>query len=349
MYLVQLLVQVVSVVVYQRKFLRIYVVVIIAEGLHSKGDMSYSIKILRSSEFDRLPYSRVREAFGVTSPDKSTIYVRNTNIHDFNKMLVSHELDHLTEEVPTDVGPDGERYFLGSILPFLGSLFTKALPAIGGGIANLGRSAVSGIGNVASRVGSGASSLLSGAKSGVMNLFGGGGQQTANTLGYGNSVSPIAMGVRKGMTNAAGGFSPLMKGTELSQFVSPIRNMGGGLASGAVSGLQKTLGSTSTGSGTQEEETGEGKNFLDMFKNPQTALGAGMIGASLFKKPPQVGQLPESLQQAQGMSSITSDPRSAFARDQLSGMIGESFDPLTDPEIQAYNRQLDLEKKQAID
>src|SRR3990167_10196934 len=116
--------------------------------------MSYSIKILRSSEFDRLPYSRVREAFGVTSPDKSTIYVRNTNVHDFNKMLVSHELDHLNEEVPTDVGPDGERYFLGALLSGLGSLLTKAVPTvartIGSGALNLGRSAVSGIGNLAS-------------------------------------------------------------------------------------------------------------------------------------------------------------------------------------------------------
>ena len=128
--------------------------------------MSYSIKILRSSEFDRLPYSRVREAFGVTSPDKSTIYVRNTNIHDFNKMLVSHELDHLTEEVPTDVGPDGERYFLGALLSGLGSLFTKVIPTfaktIGSGAMNLGRSAVSGVGNLASSAGRGAMSLFGG-------------------------------------------------------------------------------------------------------------------------------------------------------------------------------------------
>ena len=198
--------------------------------------MSYSIKILRSSDFDRLPYSRVREAFGVTSPDKSTIYVRNTNVHDFNKMLVSHELDHLTEEVPTDVGPDGERYFLGSILPFLGSLFTKALPAIGGGIANLGRSAISGIGNVASRVGSGIGSVASNAGRGVMNLFGSGASRSAVPNILTSAGSGFTKGIAPASRSVGSGFNPL----SMFGFGGNKDNGGGG---------NKLLGSALIGTG----------------------------------------------------------------------------------------------------
>jgi len=94
--------------------------------------MGYSVKILTNEDFDRLPYEFAQQAFAVTSPDKKDIYVRHTNIHDFNKMLVGHELDHLVEEFPTDEGPAGERYFLGDLL----SSLWGGIKNIGSGIRN---------------------------------------------------------------------------------------------------------------------------------------------------------------------------------------------------------------------
>ncbi len=52
--------------------------------------MGYTINILKDEEFEQLPYQHTAEAFAVTSPDKENIYVRHTNLHDFNKMLVEH-------------------------------------------------------------------------------------------------------------------------------------------------------------------------------------------------------------------------------------------------------------------
>ena len=105
--------------------------------------MSYSIKVLSSQEFEELPYQHVKEAFAVTSPDQKNIYVRHSKVHDFNKMLIGHELDHLTEDYPTDEGPDGERYFLGNLLSNIwggiknvGSGLFGGLKSVGGGIMN---------------------------------------------------------------------------------------------------------------------------------------------------------------------------------------------------------------------
>ena len=270
----------------------------------------YSIKILRSSDFDRLPYSRVREAFGVTSPDKSTIYVRNTNVHDFNKMLVSHELDHLTEEVPTDVGPDGERYFLGALLSGLGSLFTKALPAIGGGIANLGRSAVSGIGNVASRVGSGVGSLASNAGRGVMNLFGGGGSTPSNLTSFMSAPQKALSSFRGSQppSPTSGGFNPL------SMF-----GFGGG------------------GGGDKDN------NFNSKL------LGGTLIGAGLMKRLPKAPQVPSGINQLTSQIQQGGTELGQLGKEKLTGQLNREFQPLSESEIQAALRGLEMEKTQNLD
>ena len=104
--------------------------------------MAYSIKVLSSQEFEELPYQHVKEAFAVTSPDQKNIYVRHTKVHDFNKMLIGHELDHLTEDYPTDEGPDGERYFLGNLLSNIWGGIKNVGGGLFGGIKNVGGGAL---------------------------------------------------------------------------------------------------------------------------------------------------------------------------------------------------------------
>src|SRR3990167_4115687 len=96
----------------------------------------YTVKVLSEKEFERLPYGRAREALGVADPKTNTAYVRYTAYPELNKYLIDHEFEHLVEEVPTDE-IDGVRYkipILGPLISGIGSLASKALPAIGGAL-----------------------------------------------------------------------------------------------------------------------------------------------------------------------------------------------------------------------
>ncbi len=168
----------------------------------------YTIKILSSDEFDKLPFSRVRKSLGVADPKKMIAYVRDTSIDDLNKYLINHELDHLVEEIPTDEF-EGVRY------KGFGDMFNS----IGGGIKSAG------------------SSLWSGAKnlgSGVGNLFGMGGQAQpqptagSNPFTYGQS-NPFAYGPMAGGTVGRSSFTP-------PAISSHKPSYGGGMSSGSGGG-----------------------------------------------------------------------------------------------------------------
>lgn len=201
--------------------------------------MGYSIKVLKNEEFDRLPYLRAREAFGVTDTKTNQVFVRHTNLHDFNKMLVSHEMDHLVEEVATDEGPDGERYFLGGLLSGLGGFAKAALPFIGGGLKTAGSVLASPISGAAKLIGGGAGSL--------MNMFGGGGGSSSG----GNSGGPgFKSGFGSGFgtatnrqpnqsfTNLFGSKAGDASGGILNSFLNPQTLLGAG---SLVAGLGKKV------------------------------------------------------------------------------------------------------------
>lgn len=172
--------------------------------------MGYSVKVLSNEDFEKLPYEYISQAFAVTSPDKKDIFVRHSNIHDFNKMLISHELDHLVEEVPTDEGPQGERYLLGDLLS-----------GLWGGIKNIGSGLLGGLGN-----------LFGGG--------GGGGSQGGNFLPFSQLLSQNAKNNYTGPVNYGGGFGQSFKGGFGS-------SLGQGLGQGLMSLFGNKLGS-STGS-----------------------------------------------------------------------------------------------------
>ena len=64
--------------------------------------MSYSIKVLKNEEFDKLPFKHSSIALGVADPKTNTAYVRYSAHPELNKYLIDHEFEHLVEEIPTD-------------------------------------------------------------------------------------------------------------------------------------------------------------------------------------------------------------------------------------------------------
>lgn len=319
--------------------------------------MGYSIKVLNSEEFDKLPYQFAKEAFAVTSPDKRNIFVRYTHLDDFNKMLIDHELDHLDEEIPTDVGPDGERYFLQALLAavpaVLGAvgkgalaLGTKALPAIGGGLAKgagaigggllgLGKSALGGVGN-----------LLGGATS----MLGKGAQGLGNMLLPGNpfggaaaaSALPKGAGITSAFMPQAGGGNPFASTSR-----GFINNFGGGFQPPSfLSSLKTGLGQGLGGSFGMQLGQGLG-GVVKSAVQPQSLAGAGFLAAGMNKDLPRVPENPQSIQALQQEAAGGGSPLQQLGTNQLTGLLNQQFDPLSEPEIQASLRQ--LEKDQALE
>src|SRR3990167_5048866 len=179
--------------------------------------MGYSIKILSNEEFEKLPYKHSDIALGLADPKSNTAYVRYSAYPELNKYLIDHEFEHLLEEHGTDE-IDGVRYkipILGPLISGIGSLASKALPAIGGalggavskapsflgniggGALNLGKSAIGGIGNLAKGIGGS-----------VMNMFGGGG---GGGQGGGGGFNPLSFlgGGSKGISPGQVGYGQL--------------------------------------------------------------------------------------------------------------------------------------------
>jgi len=101
--------------------------------------MSYTVKILSSDNFDKLPFERAKTSLGAANVKNRTAYVRDTGYNDITKGTISHELDELMQEKsPHEV--DGIRYKdfsqsfgnFGSSLPFIGKAAGPVLGAVGG-------------------------------------------------------------------------------------------------------------------------------------------------------------------------------------------------------------------------
>ena len=70
----------------------------------------YEIKVLDSNEFDSLPYEGIDDSLGVADVKAGKVFVRDTGIHELNRYLINHEIDHLVEDHATDEDEHGIRH-----------------------------------------------------------------------------------------------------------------------------------------------------------------------------------------------------------------------------------------------
>lgn len=284
--------------------------------------MGYSIKVLTSKEFDKLPYRFVDQAFAVTSPRKDNIYVRHTNIHDFNKMLIGHELDHLVEDYPTDEGPNGERYFLSGLLSGLGSLATSAFSGLGssfsGGLNNL----IGGLGGQFLKSVKPVNPLHGATLNLASNLLSGGGLSS-----IGNFLNPQQLSYQRSMI--PGGYNPNSGGGG--------GGGGGGLFGNILKGLTGGLGGGLGG-------------IMNLFKQPQTQLGTGLLGAGLAWQPPKFPNISQlsSVNNLRGLANSGGTPLNQQASGVVSGNLNKQFNPLTSAELTAATSELDRNKLEDI-
>lgn len=272
--------------------------------------MGYSIKVLKNEDYDRLPFEFTRQSFAVTSPDKKNIFVRHTNLHDFNKMLVSHELDHLVEEVPTDEGPQGERYFLSGLLSGLGKIGSSIFGGLLGGGAGAGGGLMS-------------------------NLIGGLGKQAVNAIAPNNPLAQFAGSLIPGGGGSSGGSNSGNRylSPQQLQYQNSMNGIGGGSGSGMFGNL---LGGLTKGLG----------GIMGLFGKPQTQLGTGMLAGGLMYPQPKFPNFSnvQSVQNFKNTANAGGNPLMKQAEGVISGNLNKEFQPLSQPEIDAALRQLDKEQ-----
>lgn len=276
--------------------------------------MGYSIKVLKNEEYDRLPFEFTKQSFAVTSPDKKNIFVRHTNLHDFNKMLVSHELDHLVEEVPTDEGPQGERYFLSGLLSGLGKIGSSIFGGLLGGGAGAGGGLMS-------------------------NLIGGIGKQAINSMMPNNPLAQFAGSLIPGgggSGGSGGGFTKNFLSPQQLQYQNSMNGIGGGSRGGSMFG--NLFGGLTKGLG----------GIMGLFGKPQTQLGTGLLGVGLAKQFPKVPALPESVNPIRQRANAGGGPLAQLASSNVSGILNQQFNPLTEPELTAATANLDKSRMQDI-
>ena len=194
----------------------------------------YEIKVLGSKDFDKLPYDGISDSLGIADVKKNRVFVRNTGIHEINRYLINHEIDHLVEEHATDEDANGIRHKKGPKI--FKDIF---LPAITGGIS----SAIGGGGE------GGGSSLLSG----ITSLFGGGGEKASG------SYQPEQQ-QNSGSYSPSGGF-----GSPMNLFGNQQMGSASGSLPQAVSGSYQP--SITTGLGAESNESGIPPEVLAKLKS----------------------------------------------------------------------------------
>lgn len=271
----------------------------------------YTVKILSSEEFDKLPFTHAKEALGAADPSTNIAYVRDTGYNDITKHTIEHELDELLQKTsPHEI--DGIRYKI----PVIGPLFSAAgtgLSALGSGIGKVAgavgsaagkipgiggaiQSGVQGLGSVASApfnlLGSGASAIgnigtaarAAGTGAGVGStapIFGAG-VQPASTFGFGAGVQPPSAILSPASTG--GGIADLFKRAG-TQFLTGLGNTFQQQPTSKYPGFPNTPPIVPP----SDQGQGGSGNLLDtIFKSAgQNAIPAaiGLLGDLLAPKP----------------------------------------------------------------
>ena len=307
--------------------------------------MGYTIRVLSNDEFDELPYGRARQAFGLADPSTNEVYIRHTNISDLNKYLLDHELDHLVEEVPTDE-IDGIRYkiplggAISSAARGIGGIASKALPAIGGAF----KSVAGGIGRGAQGLGN---LLLPG------NPFGGGNAPASPLQSFGGGGGlPRGAGIQ--MPSSTGGAPPqFLSSPQMSQqksLINPMSKLNPSMLGPQAPGTAPAAAATQAGKPSFFDDIlGQLKGEAKESINLKNILGAGSTLIGLGKGNPEVPPLPPSVDALESQIQGGGSPLGQLGQLRLTEGLNEQFNPLSEPEIQAVTRQLDLEQSRAED
>ncbi len=229
----------------------------------------YTVKILPSEEFDKLPFKHAKEALGAADPSTNIAYVRDTGYNDVTKHTIEHELDELMQKTsPHEI--DGIRYkipVLGPIASGLGSIGS----AVGSGIGSAASAIGSGIGNVAGAIGRGAGAIGSGLKG----IVSGGGLDQAGRFGLlgdiGGGLKGLVAGPGKDQVGGFGRIGDLFgHGTRTGTAIPTPP----GASTVTFPGVgQGPVPSPTTGSIMQAQQGGFLSNIFDVAKNifaPQT-------------------------------------------------------------------------------
>lgn len=195
----------------------------------------------------------------------------------------------------------------GALAPFTNEIFRSLIPDPKGGDWDNADSILDAFGG-----GSGGGSSSGGG------FGGGGGELYPGDLGYGQ-LSPSQLSYQN-MLNGYGGSS------------------GSGGGGGGFGGfLSNLFGKAKSGAG----------NMLELFGSPQTQLGAGFLTGSLLKGLPKVPPLPDSVNQLRSQVQAGGSPLGQLAQSKLTQQLGQEYDPLQQPEIDAALRE--LERNQGIE
>jgi len=171
-------------------------------------------------------------------------------------------------------------------------------------------------------------------------------------LGAGMSVAGgAASGGGRGAVNAIpsalgnffGGGQAFAANAAAPNAFSGITSAGKGVNVGMGRGVAGVAGNATGGGGFLNK-------VLDWFgKNPQQALGAGSVAAGLFKGFPKVPELPQSVEDARSRVQSGGSALGQFGQGKLQELMSQNYDPLSQPEIDASLRQLNLEQTRAED
>ena len=202
----------------------------------------YEIKVLSEEEFNDVANSDPRYAYvddtnlGFADREKGTAYVRQTNLHDLNKYLISHELEELEKDESSHQDPNGIRHkkgpkiFKDLILPAIsfGLIPSEAPKRAASQTTN-----VPGMGNVLNTDlmggGSGSYSPFQ-SSSGQYSPYGGYGGSPLNLFAGSGSYSPGQI-----PDTASGSYSPGFLGEGLNQLPDYLRKQASGQEAGRIS------------------------------------------------------------------------------------------------------------------
>ena len=341
----------------------------------------YTINILSSKDFDKLGVnatkgSDVSMSLGFANRDTGQAYVRYTELGELNSYLVDHEFEELVQDESTHEDTNGIRHkdlkqTFGKLLPIIGGVGGGLVggpvgAGIGGALGGAGGRLLSGGGRNFRSVGGSAlkSGALAAGTSALTGNFGipgsnvGKGIATSAGTGVRTSGAGLLNRLGQGVASGFGVPATLKKaGGALSGFLggSPAQAAQAGGGAGGPGGgggpsqaLQSTLqrltppGFTQAGSVNQ---TNEPQGILNKFggllgKNPRLAAGALTAGASQLFKSPQVPELPQSIRDFQSQAQSGTQLGQA-GQDKLQGLLGQDFNPLTEPELQAGRREIE--------
>lgn len=207
----------------------------------------YTIKLLESSKFNRLPYKDVDKSFGLADYRNKKAFVRQSGIPALDVLITGHELEELTAKVSPHE-EDGIRYKKG------GDIITSALPVI--------------VGAALAPFTAGTSLAFLPAAAGAVT----GGIQGYQTGGWGGAATGGALGGLGGY----GGAQMLTGGIAGGTAAGPgALSKAGGIAQGAL------FGTTGGGSATQSL-LGPGGSSTGLF-SPSASTGIGGFAGNIGK------------------------------------------------------------------